>query len=171
MDPTLVAQIFQKVACFYLFLVLPNFLPELANFLHGYIRQIRDILQLWLWADWCLGFPPRSSIHSEAWRQELPFPLVASRLLAICRAVASCFVVDRACLKFAPFYGLSIETHLFTAAYEWLWIEKLGKDPGSVGWQLWTHSPVETARRDSGRLLVPQRRLMKSHRDRSRTIL
>ena len=40
-------------------------------------------------------------------------------LLAICTAVASCFVVDRACTKFAPFYGLSIESHLFTAAYEW----------------------------------------------------
>ena len=25
---------------------LPNFLPQLANFLHGYIRHIRDILQL-----------------------------------------------------------------------------------------------------------------------------
>ena len=62
----------------------------------------------------------------------------SSRLLAICTAVASRFVVDRACLKFAPFYGLSIETHLFTAAYEWRLYEKLGKDPGSVGCkQLW----------------------------------
>ena len=61
-----------------------------------------------------------------------------SRLLAICTAVASRFVVDRACLKFEPFYGLSIETHLFTAAYEWRLYEKLGKDPGSVGCkQLW----------------------------------
>ena len=45
--------------------------------------------------------------------------LLRASLLAICTAVASCFVVDRACTKFAPFYGLSIESHLFTAAYEW----------------------------------------------------
>ena len=93
----------------------------------------------------------RGSIHiRRSWRQERgcnsqasfvfssfsePSP---SRLLAICTAVASRFVVDRACLKFAPFYGLSIESHLFTAAYEWRLYEKLGKDPGSVGCkQLW----------------------------------
>ena len=94
----------------------------------------------------------RGSIQRKSWRQEKgcnrqqatiknfssssePLP---SRLPAICTAVASRFVVDRACLKFAPFYGLSIETHLFTAAYEWRLYEKLGKDPGSVGCkQLW----------------------------------
>ena len=34
----------QKWLVFANFLVLPNFLPQLVNFLHGYIR---DILQLW----------------------------------------------------------------------------------------------------------------------------
>ena len=33
LDPTLVAKIFQRVACFCLFLVLPNLFPQLANFL------------------------------------------------------------------------------------------------------------------------------------------
>ena len=41
---TLVAQIFQKVACFWSSL---NFYPNLPIFLHGYIRHIRDIFQLW----------------------------------------------------------------------------------------------------------------------------
>ena len=44
---TLVEKIFKKVAFFAYFLVLPIFLPKIANFLHGYICQIRDILQLW----------------------------------------------------------------------------------------------------------------------------
>ena len=42
---TLVAQIFQKVACFW---SSPNFYPNLPIFLHGYIRHIRDIFQLCL---------------------------------------------------------------------------------------------------------------------------
>ena len=41
---TLVAQIFQKVACFW---SSPNFYPNLPIFLHGYIRHIRDIFHLW----------------------------------------------------------------------------------------------------------------------------
>ena len=40
---TLVAQIFQKVACFW---SSPNFYPNLPIFLHGYIRHIRDIFHL-----------------------------------------------------------------------------------------------------------------------------
>ena len=46
LDLTLVPQSSTKMACFCLFLDLPYLLPQLANFLHGYIRHIRDILQL-----------------------------------------------------------------------------------------------------------------------------
>ena len=38
----------QKWLVFANYFSLPNFLPQLANFLHGYIRHIRDIFQLWL---------------------------------------------------------------------------------------------------------------------------
>ena len=37
----------QKWLVFANYFGLPNFLPQLANFLHGYIRHIRDIFQLW----------------------------------------------------------------------------------------------------------------------------
>ena len=44
---TRVAQIFQKVACFCLYLLsFQFFYPNLPIFLHGYIRHIRDIFQL-----------------------------------------------------------------------------------------------------------------------------
>ena len=36
----------QKWLVFANYFGLPNFLPQLANILHGYIRHIRDILQL-----------------------------------------------------------------------------------------------------------------------------
>ena len=61
------------------------------------------------------------------------------RLQAICTAVASCFVVDRACLKFPTFYGLQLKVTFLRAQYEWRAVnEKLGKDPGSTGSRLWT---------------------------------
>ena len=37
----------QKRLCFVNLHVLPNFYPNLPIFLHGYIRHIRDISQLW----------------------------------------------------------------------------------------------------------------------------
>ena len=37
----------QKWLVFANYFCLPNFSPQLANILHGYIRHIRDIFQLW----------------------------------------------------------------------------------------------------------------------------